>query len=458
MVERGLRMVSLSVAGGGVVLPPGVRPLEITDPAEIGGHQLVGRLGSGGMGVVYLGNDRKGSLAAIKAAHNETTDEKLRRRLRAEAACVRRVPSAYTARLLADGTEQTPPFIVTEYVEGRSLEDIIENDGPLPPEQLRALATGVARALAAIHHAGLIHRDLKPTNVLLPPSGPRVIDFGIAQEIPAFGGATSDGMVMGSPGWISPERLTRSPATPAADIFGWGCLIAYAGTGRNPFGQDDPEDVAQRTIHEPPDLDGLESSLRPQVQAALAKDPTERPAARELPAWLSLQDPAAAEDSVAPEDPVVPDGLVAADRELRRGRHSRRASATRRRARRVTAFTAGSAALAVAATLTAMLVAHTGWPVWRKPGAAAAPPAHAATPHRSAVPQPRGAHSASAPRMPPATPRPYPPGQTPGNTTTHDGEQRTAAGQGLTGTTGRTVTRATTAPPTTLIDNLLPPK
>lgn len=457
-------MVSLSVAGGGVVLPPGVRPLEITDPAEIGGHQLVGRLGSGGMGVVYLGNDRHGGLAAIKAAHNETTDEKLRRRLRAEAACVRRVPSAYTARLLADGTEQTPPFIVTEYVQGRSLEDIIENDGPLSPEQLHALAIGVARALAAIHHAGLIHRDLKPANVLLPSTGPRVIDFGIAQEIPAFGGATSEGMVMGSPGWISPERLTRSPATPAADIFGWGCLIAYAGTGRNPFGQDDPEAVAQRTIHEPPDLDGLESALRPQVEAALAKDPTVRPAARELPAWFSLQDPAAAEDSVAPEDPVASEDSVASedpvapDRERRRGRHSRRASATRWPARRVMAFTTGSAALAVAATLTAMLVAHTGWPVWRKPGVAAAPPAHAATPHRSAVQQPRGAHSASAPRTPPATPRPYAPGQTPGNTTTHEGKQRTGAGQGLTGTTGGTVTRATTAPPTTLIDNLLPPK
>lgn len=448
-------MVTLSAASAGVVLPPGVRPLETTDPAEIGGHQLVGRLGSGGMGVVYLGNDRHGSLAAIKVA----PDEKLRRRLRAEAACVRRMPSAYTARLLADGTEQTPPYIITEYVEGRSLEDIVEDRGPLPPEQLHALATGIARALAAIHHAGLIHRDLKPANVLLPSTGPRVIDFGIAQESQASGGATSDGMVMGSPGWISPERLTRSPATPAADIFGWGCLIAYAGTGRNPFGQDDPEEIARRTIHEPPDLDGLESSLRRQVEAALAKDPTERPSARELPTWLSPETPAVAEDHAVPED------LVIANRELRRGRHSRRASVTRRPVRRVMAFATGSAALALAATLTAMLAAHTDWPVWRKPGAAAAPPTDAATPHRSAVPRHRGsargdAGSASAPRMPPATPLPYPPGQGAGNTTSHDGKQRTGtgAGQGPTGTAGRTVARATTAPPSTVIDNLLPAK
>ncbi|MCW2948987.1 MAG: hypothetical protein JWR24_5704, partial [Actinoallomurus sp.] len=286
---------SASAAGGGVVLPPGVRPLELEDPAEIGGHRLVGRLGSGGMGVVYLGYDRHGRFVAIKAAHAETIGDESRRRFRAEAACALRVPPACTARLLVDGTDQTPPYIISEYVEGRSLEHVVDNDGPLPPEQLRALATGVVRALAAIHAAGLIHRDLKPANVLLTPTGPRVIDFGIAQQIPAAGGVTGIGMVMGSLGWIPPERLTMSPATPASDVFGWGCLVAYAGTARNPFGQGDSDEVARRTIGGPPDLDGLDASLRGVVEATLAKDPADRPSARELLVSLSPGDRVVAE-------------------------------------------------------------------------------------------------------------------------------------------------------------------
>jgi serine/threonine protein kinase len=266
-----------------MVLPPGVVPLELEDPSWIGEYRLLGRLGVGGMGTVYLGTDRRGALAAVKSAHTATTDAaEVRGRFRAEAAGLRRVPASCTARLLADGTDHVPPYIVTEYVEGRSLDDIVEREGPLPPEQLRALATGVARALAAIHWTRLIHRDLKPANVLLTATGPRVIDFGIAQDIPATGGITRTGVVVGSPGWIAPERLARCPATPAADVFGWGCLIAYAGTGRNPFGAGDADQVAQRVLYEPPDLAGLDGSLRGPVAAALAKEPADRPAAGEL--------------------------------------------------------------------------------------------------------------------------------------------------------------------------------
>jgi serine/threonine protein kinase len=265
------------------VLPSGVRPLRADDPSRISGHRLLGRLGAGGMGVVYLGEDPLGGFVAVKAAHADPTgDDEPRRRLAAEAECVGRVPDAFTARLLADGTARTPAYMVTEYIEGRSLADVVRNDGPLPPEQLHAFAVGVGRALAAVHAAGVVHRDLKPANVLLTPTGPRLIDFGIAHDVSAAGGATRPGMVVGSPGWIAPERLDRRPATPASDVFGWGCLVAYAATGRNPFGDGDRDELVRRVMLDPPDLEGLDEPLRALVAQALAKDPAARPAAEDL--------------------------------------------------------------------------------------------------------------------------------------------------------------------------------
>jgi eukaryotic-like serine/threonine-protein kinase len=282
-----MESISATRAGGPAVLASNAAPLEIDDPPAIGGHRLVARLGSGGMGVVYLGRDGDGRLVAVKTARPEDADDPdLRLRFRSEADCARRVPTGWTARVLVDGTAERPPYLITEYVEGPSLAHIIDTSGPLAPEQLRALAVGVARALAAIHGAGLVHRDLKPANVLLTPTGPRIIDFGIAQRLPAYGGLTKDGVVMGSPGWIPPERLTGRPATTASDIFGWGSLVAYAGTGRNPFGDGDGEEIAGRTIHQPPDLTGLHQPLRSLVAAALAKDPVDRPRTGELLARL----------------------------------------------------------------------------------------------------------------------------------------------------------------------------
>jgi serine/threonine protein kinase len=287
-----MKTSSASAGGGDGVLPSGVGHLEAGDPEEIGGHRLVGRLGSGGMGVVYLGQDPLGGLVAVKAARGDMTgDDELRRRFEAEAASIRRIPATVTARLLADGSARLRPYIVTEYVGGRSLEQIVRTGGPLEPEQLRALAAGVGRALTAIHEAGLIHRDLKPANILLTLTGPRVIDFGIAQTVGASGGPTGPGMVVGSPGWIAPERLHRRPATPASDVFGWGCLVVYAGIGRNPFGEGDVDELAQRIMYEPPDLDGLDDSLRGPVAAALAKDPAERPAAGALLGLLASAPP-----------------------------------------------------------------------------------------------------------------------------------------------------------------------
>lgn len=272
---------------GPLTLPAGVLPLEPDDPVAIGGHRLVGRLGSGGMGVVYLGRTGDGGLAAVKTALPEDADDPhVRRRYQSEAACARKAPPDRTARVLVDGTGETPPFIITEYVDGPPLSQVVQTGGPLRAERLYALALGVAQALAAIHDAGLVHRDLKPANVLMTAAGPRVIDFGIAQQVAAAGGLTRAGVVMGSPGWIPPERLSGGPATAASDVFGWGCLMCYAATGRNPFGRGDADELARRVLHDQPDLRGLPDRLRSLVAVALAKDPAVRPTAAALAARL----------------------------------------------------------------------------------------------------------------------------------------------------------------------------
>lgn len=282
----------VQVGDGFPVLPPGVAALAPGEPTRIGPYMLVGRLGAGGMGVVYLGRSEDGGLAAVKVARTgKAGDQEVRERLRTEADSLRRVPASCTARLLTDGTDQTPPYIVTDYVTGRSLKEIVESDGALPPEQVRALATGVARALAEIHRADLVHRDLKPANVLLTPTGPRVIDFGIAHSAPAHGGPTGADALVGSVGWIAPERLTRGPSTAASDIFCWGCLVTYAGTARNPFGTGTAVEVAGRALFAQPDLTGLDEAVRPLVAAALAKSPADRPTAEDLLARLSPTDP-----------------------------------------------------------------------------------------------------------------------------------------------------------------------
>ncbi len=214
----------------------------------------------------------------------------------------------------------------------------------------------MVRALTAIDEAGLIDRDLKPGNVMMTPTGPRVIDFGIAQTIPGSGGVTAAGIVVGSPGWIAPERLNRSFATPAADVFGWGTLIAYAGTGRNPFGDGDSDEVARRTVHEEADLDGLPESLLPLVTAALAKDPADRPSASELLARLDPEDPLA-----SPEPRARPSrGNVLA------------VSAARWRG--VNVLAAGSTAVALAATFVAIMEFGSGPAVNRGPAAEPRPP------------------------------------------------------------------------------------
>ncbi|WP_162795479.1 serine/threonine-protein kinase, partial [Nonomuraea lactucae] len=255
-----------------------MRPLTVGDPVIIGRYLLLGRLGSGGMGVVYLAEHPRGGLVAVKTPHAvHLKDPTLRARFAGEVAFSRRVVPFCTAAVVEDGTDRDRPYLVSEHVPGPALSQVVAAGGPLTPDLAYGVALGVAGAMVAVHDAALVHRDLKPANVLLSARGPRVIDFGIARDVDTTGAYTEAGQVMGSPGWVSPERLTGGPALPASDVFAWGCLVAFAATGHHPFGAGEDDVLARRIVLEAPRLDGVPAPLRPAVEAALAKDPAARP-------------------------------------------------------------------------------------------------------------------------------------------------------------------------------------
>ncbi|OHV44343.1 serine/threonine-protein kinase [Pseudofrankia sp. BMG5.36] len=253
------------------------------DPRRIGPYALLSRLGTGGMGTVYLGRGPAGRLVAVKVIRPDlAADEEFRRRFRQEVAAARRVAPFCTAEVLDADPDAAAPYLVTEFIDGLRLDQAIARGGPLMSSTLTGLAVGVATALTAIHRAGLIHRDLKPSNVLLSLSGPRVIDFGIAQAVAADSKAKPTSWGFGSAGWMAPEQINGQSIGPAADVFTWGILMAYAGTGRHPFGEGQDIDLAYRTVSAEPDLTGLVPPLYGVVAAALAKDPDARPSARDL--------------------------------------------------------------------------------------------------------------------------------------------------------------------------------
>ncbi|GAA3723825.1 hypothetical protein GCM10022205_04740 [Spinactinospora alkalitolerans] len=254
------------------------------DPATIGPYVLAGRLGSGGMGTVYLGRaPEKGAQVAIKVIRPELAfDEATRARFRDEMENARRVASFCTAKILDHGTFESRPYMVTEYIAGTALAEHIAKHGALDSSTLHGFALGVAAALAAIHGAGLVHRDLKPANVLLSLSGPRVIDFGIARALNTMTNHTQTGIVMGSPGWMAPEQLLEEKVTTAADIFAWGCLVAFAGNGAHPFGNGDAMTLGKRVLFAEPQIGELDSPLDRLVAQALAKEPERRPKAQDL--------------------------------------------------------------------------------------------------------------------------------------------------------------------------------
>ncbi|MEU9114890.1 serine/threonine-protein kinase [Streptomyces sp. NPDC048483] len=305
--------------------PGGLAPLNAGDPHRIGDYRLIARLGEGGMGKVFLARSDRGRTVAVKLVREELAhQEEFRARFRREVRAAQQVGGEWTAPVLDADTEAGTPWVATGYIAGPSLQQVVGGSSPtlgsaraggtpipLPERTVRILAAGLARALQSIHAAGIVHRDLKPSNVLLTIDGPRVIDFGIARALEAVAdnGVTHTGAAVGSPAFMAPEQVRGDTIGPPCDVFCLGSVLAYAATGRQPFGPatSGVHAVMYRIAQEEPDLSALPPGLHALVAACLAKDPAQRPTPAQL---LAMAEDSVTEDA-AEDEPWLPGALIA---------------------------------------------------------------------------------------------------------------------------------------------------
>ena len=294
----------------------GYAGLQPEDPREIGPYRLLGQLGTGGMGQVFLAMSAGGRPIAVKVIRTElATDPDFRARFRREVAAAQKVSGLFTALVVDADLDCPVPWLATAYVAGPSLTEAVKGHGPLPARSVLALTAGLAEGLDAIHAAGVVHRDLKPSNVLLAEDGPRVIDFGISEAAEASVVAGAN-VLIGSPGYMSPEQVLGEDISPASDIFSLGSVLTFAATGTGPFGAGTHAALMYRLVNNPADLGDVPGALRSLISSCLARHPGARPTARQVlaevgalqpaPGWLAesimnsfIQDPAAAGKQVA---------------------------------------------------------------------------------------------------------------------------------------------------------------
>jgi serine/threonine protein kinase len=330
------------------------------DPRRLGTYEILSRIGAGGMGTVFLARTAQSRLVAIKVIQPEhVSDDEFRARFRSEVTRARQVPPFCTAEVLDADPEHNPPYLVVEYVDGPDLAEVVRENGPLGAGALHSVAVGVATALAAIHGAGVVHRDLKPRNVLFALGNPKVIDFGIARAIEVTSRHTRTDMVVGTLAYMAPERLdpeTDQLVGPPADVFAWGVVVAYAGTGRTPFAGDSPSVTAARILTQPPNLDGLPTGLAQLVRLALAKDPAQRPTAHELLDMLLKGDTG----GFHPD--LTPDLQRAAEAAQHSGRYHTDEKPRPAKTRRLPSIVAALAVTAVLAGAAAVALSHKNRP------------------------------------------------------------------------------------------------
>jgi serine/threonine protein kinase len=267
-----------------------VKPLQSEDPRQVGRYQLLGRLGAGGMGEVFLGQSPGGRLVAVKLIRGElAADREFRVRFAREVAAARHVSGMFTAPVVDADLDAPRPWLVTAYVPGPSLAEAVDTQGPLPLSSVLTLAAGLAEGLEAIHAEDMVHRDLKPSNVLLASDGPRIIDFGISRAADATA-LTRANIFVGSPGYMSPEQAMGEDVGPPSDIFSLGAVLTFAAVGAGPFGEGTVTTLLYRVAHDRPATEGLPGRLRPLVERCLAKDPRMRPTPDQLLAELGTVD------------------------------------------------------------------------------------------------------------------------------------------------------------------------